>query len=477
MKRKGFTLLEFRDDDFELPLFASEADTAGTVVSVLIGPNGCGKSRALSRIIDEFVYLASLRNKRKNGRVSRRSTSAKCFIRYQVSGIECTITREDSGVFCTANQKSTELKYLPFPEQIAAVAHLPADKFWFTKESSNAFYKYLGLRQSTNLTTTGALEAKVIQSLFRGLGKPGFKDNLKRWLSLAGYTSDLHLLIAPYSEKMISQTFDEVEEAILYRQPQGKIHESVDERAKIAFDFFQRMKSLPTAHGNFALSMMELSDKELEFWRHGYDTVRGLKSFGAVSLVFMRGTEDLQACAFSDLSSGEQQIIGTHSRLLAEVEENSLVVIDEPELSLHPDWQMEYIPTLKSCLRSINGVHVLIATHSHFMVSDVDDKNSSLIMAKKRSASFGWNFEAFDGDVYGRSPENILYRAFGVATSGNIYVEKDLRDALHMISMEDEYDENKLESIFDRLQQVNGPDNPAMNVILERIGKFIERNQ
>ncbi|XVN15690.1 AAA family ATPase [Pseudomonas corrugata] len=477
MRRKGFTLLEFRDDDFELPLFAGEADTAGTVVSVLIGPNGCGKSRALSRVIDEFVYLASLRNKRKTGRTSRRSTSGKCFIRYQIGGIECTISRDDSVVSCTTEQEYVELKYLPFPAQIAAVAHLPADKFRFSKEGSNVFYKYLGLRQSTNLTTTGALEAKVVQSLFHGLDKPGFKDNLKRWLSLAGYTSDLYLLIAPYSEKMLSTKFDEVEEAILYRQPTGVIPDSLDERAVVAFDFFQKMKTLPVIHDSFALSIMELSNSDLDMWRYGYDTVRRLRSFGSVSLVFMRGKEALQACPFSDLSSGEQQIIGTHSRLLAEVEENSLVVIDEPELSLHPDWQMEYIPTLKSCLEKIKGVHVLIATHSHFMVSDIDDKNSSLIMAKKRNASFGWNFELFDGDVYGRSPENILYRAFGVATSGNIYVEKDLRDALHMISMEDDYDKNKLYLIFDRLQQVNGPDNPAMNILLERIGKFIERNQ
>ncbi|MNN77495.1 hypothetical protein D3C81_1939620 [compost metagenome] len=64
-----------------------------------------------------------------------------------------------------------------------------------------------------------------------------------------------------------------------------------------------------------------------------------------------------------------------------------------------------------------------------------------------------------------------------MATSGNIYVEKDLRDALHMISMEDDYDKSKLQSILDRLQQVNGPDNPAMNIILERIGKFIEHHQ
>ncbi|XVN19780.1 AAA family ATPase [Pseudomonas corrugata] len=334
------------------------------------------------------------------------------------------ISRDDSVVSCTTEQEYVELKYLPFPAQIAAVAHLPADKFRFSKEGSNVFYKYLGLRQSTNLTTTGALEAKVVQSLFHGLDKPGFKDNLKRWLSLAGYTSDLYLLIAPYSEKMLSTKFDEVEEAILYRQPTGVIPDSLDERAVVAFDFFQKMKTLPVIHDSFALSIMELSNSDLDMWRYGYDTVRRLRSFGSVSLVFMRGKEALQACPFSDLSSGEQQIIGTHSRLLAEVEENSLVVIDEPELSLHPDWQMEYIPTLKSCLEKIKGVHVLIATHSHFMVSDIDDKNSSLIMAKKRNASFGWNFELFDGDVYGRSPENILYRAFGVATSGNIYVEK-----------------------------------------------------
>lgn len=475
MKRKGFTLLEYSDDDFNIPVFSGAAEASETLVSVIIGPNGSGKSLALSRIIDEFTYFSSLRLKKKNAKLSRRSLSTRCSISYRLDGDECFITRTESSVTCEVNgQKISDIKDLPFPKQVSAVSHLPTDKFRFSKGSVNSFYKYLGLRQATNLTTTGALEAKVIQSLFRGLDKPGFKDSLERWLVLAGYSGDLFLLFSPYSEKMLSDDFEEVEEAIFYRQPPGEIPDSVTTGAKIAFAFFQRMKELPSSHGRFALPISTLSDADLHIWREGYETVRSLKSFGFTSLVFTRQSENFQACAFADLSSGEQQIIGTHSRLLAEVEKNSLIVIDEPELSLHPDWQMRYIPTLKSCLEAIKGVHVLIATHSHFMVSDIDDRKSSLVLAKKRDSGTSWNFEAFDGAVYGRSPENILYRAFGVATTGNIYVENDLRDALHMISTQDKCDKNKLKEIFYRLQQVNGPDNPAMNVILERIAKFIE---
>lgn len=149
----------------------------------------------------------------------------------------------------------------------------------------------------------------------------------------------------------------------------------------------------------------------------------------------------------------------------------TLVVIDEPEISLHPHWQIKYIPTLLESLKNIDATHVLIATHSHFMVSDLDQDNSVLVTARYES---GPKFDLFEGDVYGRSPENILYRVFGVATTGNMYVESDLRKALQMIARTEPLNMRELKSTYARLQKVAGPDNPAMNIILERIGVFIE---
>ncbi|WP_130907550.1 ATP-binding protein [Pseudomonas sp. Sample_16] len=470
MQRKGFTLLEYFDDDLKINFFNEKPNASETVVSVIIGPNGSGKSIALSRIVEEFDYLASLKSKSKNSRVLRRTTSQTCFIRYQIDGVECQVVRKEAALkFHVNGQAVPSVRALPLPTQLAAVAHLPTDKFRFKRESANSFYKYLGLRQATNLTTTGALEAKVIMGLLRGLEKPDFKENLERWLNLAGYKAELALVITPHSDSMLSDDFETFEEAIIYRQPTGTISNSVIAGAKVAFEFFKRLKRELSNGSVFALDIYDIAQSNLKVWREGYEIARRLKAFSSVELYFHKTTGAGGVFQFSELSSGEQQIIGTHTRLLAEVESNSLVVIDEPELSLHPDWQQRYIPTLKACLEAVVGVHVLIATHSHFMVADVDDGNSSLVLSNKRNDADKWDFEFFDGDVYGRSPENILYRAFGVATSGNFYVENDLREALRIISMNENADKQRLEAIFGRLQRVCAPDNIAMNVILDRI--------
>lgn len=71
-----------------------------------------------------------------------------------------------------------------------------------------------------------------------------------------------------------------------------------------------------------------------------------------------------------ELSSGQLQIIGTMLSLATMVEDNSLVLIDEPELSLHPSWQLEWLEILNACLKRHKGCHVIVATHSPLIVSD-----------------------------------------------------------------------------------------------------------
>ena len=76
------------------------------------------------------------------------------------------------------------------------------------------FYRYLGLRQATNLTTTGALETKVIQSLLVGFTKENFSQKLDAWLSLAGMSSEMSLAIALDNESLLTTDFRAFQESI-----------------------------------------------------------------------------------------------------------------------------------------------------------------------------------------------------------------------------------------------------------------------
>ena len=72
------------------------------------------------------------------------------------------------------------------------------------------------------------------------------------------------------------------------------------------------------------------------------------------------------------LSSGEQHELVLHYDLLFRVRPNTVVLIDEPELSLHVAWQKKFLPDLLEIVR-LSGFDAVIATHSPYIVGDRDD--------------------------------------------------------------------------------------------------------
>ncbi len=71
----------------------------------------------------------------------------------------------------------------------------------------------------------------------------------------------------------------------------------------------------------------------------------------------------------TDLSSGEQHELVLLYELLFKVQPNSLVLIDEPELSLHVGWQSQFLQDLKE-ITKLADLDVLMATHSPDIIQD-----------------------------------------------------------------------------------------------------------
>lgn len=72
---------------------------------------------------------------------------------------------------------------------------------------------------------------------------------------------------------------------------------------------------------------------------------------------------------FNKLSSGEQHEIILFYKLIFLYEDNSLVLLDEPELSLHISWQNNFINDIKKII-SYNNLIILIATHSPDIIGE-----------------------------------------------------------------------------------------------------------
>lgn len=90
----------------------------------------------------------------------------------------------------------------------------------------------------------------------------------------------------------------------------------------------------------------------------------------------MEGTGE--TVKLTQLSSGEKQIVSLFSKLYLEQEEKSIVIIDEPELSLSIKWQQMLLPDI---MRSNNCKFLLTVTHSPFIFENEFDMDATEIRA------------------------------------------------------------------------------------------------
>lgn len=71
----------------------------------------------------------------------------------------------------------------------------------------------------------------------------------------------------------------------------------------------------------------------------------------------------------TDLSSGEQHELVLLYELLFKTKPNALILIDEPELSLHVAWQVEFLKDLARVIK-LSSFDVILATHSPQIIND-----------------------------------------------------------------------------------------------------------
>ena len=79
-----------------------------------------------------------------------------------------------------------------------------------------------------------------------------------------------------------------------------------------------------------------------------------------------------QRIPLESLSSGEQHELVLFYHLLFEAKPDSLILIDEPEISLHVNWQEKFLDDIKR-VADLRKFDVLIATHSPDIIGDKDE--------------------------------------------------------------------------------------------------------
>lgn len=118
------------------------------------------------------------------------------------------------------------------------------------------------------------------------------------------------------------------------------------------------------------------------------------------------------------LSSGEKQIVFRGGFLLRNqrTTEGSVVLVDEPEISLHPKWQLEIMTFLKNLFMK-NGEQtsqLIVASHSPFIIHNYTRSEDKVIVIKKNSD--GTKTVCNTPEYYSWTESQIVQEAFNVKT-------------------------------------------------------------
>lgn len=122
----------------------------------------------------------------------------------------------------------------------------------------------------------------------------------------------------------------------------------------------------------------------------------------------------------TEASSGEQQLLSSLFGLVAEAEDDSLILIDEPELSLHPLWQTQFLDLLIDSLQGFSGCHLIIASHSALVAQRAAELGIAVttLSASKTDNIFGVRSTP--------SVESTLLQTFGFPVRSSEYVAHGL---------------------------------------------------
>lgn len=143
------------------------------------------------------------------------------------------------------------------------------------------------------------------------------------------------------------------------------------------------------------------------------------------------------------MSSGQLCFLNIFFGISSRIENNSIIIIDEPEVSLHPAWQSKFIVLLHKTFSSIKFCHFIMATHSpHIVSSLVENSYVVTIDASQRTSStHDWKNYTL------RSIDFQLSEFFDYPGFKNEYINRELMQFLIDVSERKDFSTSQLDRV------------------------------
>ena len=153
----------------------------------------------------------------------------------------------------------------------------------------------------------------------------------------------------------------------------------------------------------------------------------------------------------NDLSSGEKQLFLRTLSIKMLEPNNSIILIDEPELSLHPKWQQRIIEVYK---KIGENNQIIVATHSPHILGSVSNKNIFILYRNENG-----KIEAKTGDElyssYGQPVDRVLKDIMGLKSVRTPKIDRDIQELRKLVD-KDKYNTDDFKEKYNNLLKILG---------------------
>ena len=131
--------------------------------------------------------------------------------------------------------------------------------------------------------------------------------------------------------------------------------------------------------------------------------------------------------------------------------ENSIILIDEPELSLHPKWQQQIVDVYKKIGKNNQ---IIIATHSPHILGSVKKENI-ILLDRSDDGKIMIKTDEDLYDSYGQPTDRVLKDIMGLESTRNPKIFKLLEKAGELID-KNEYESEEFKNKYNELREMLG---------------------
>jgi predicted ATP-binding protein involved in virulence len=181
--------------------------------------------------------------------------------------------------------------------------------------------------------------------------------------------------------------------------------------------------------------------------------------------------EKSERIAISQLSGGERELITKAFTLYISDIKNKIILIDEPESSLHPNWQNRILKIYEDFAKENNN-QIIIATHSPHIIASAKKESLRLLVKK------GDRIEVvsdFDGS-YGYEVQKVLLEIMNLESLRIPGIDKKI-DTLYELVHSNQYNTDKFRKLVNELESLLGKNDKDLMLMRLEIAKRNKMNE